>query len=200
MPMPAYKPRDRFHRMARERGLVSRAAFKLEEILARLRLDLSRARIIDLGAAPGGWLAILARAAGTDARIVGVDLEPCRAVPAGVVTIRGDIEDPAVAAEVARALGGPADLITSDLAPKLSGIKARDQVRAARLVDAALEFSARGLRPGGAMIVKLFMGGEFKEIIARFSRRFDEVRVMRTRATRPGSAELYLIARGFRPE
>lgn len=198
--MPTYQPRDKYFRKAKERGLRSRAAFKLEEILARAKLDLSGARIADLGCAPGGWLVILACAAGPSGRVVGVDLAPVRNPPPGVVAIAGDIRDAATMERAAKELGGRADLVTSDLAPKLSGVAARDEAEAQSVLDAALEFSCAVLRPGGAMIAKLFMGARFKETVARFENDFANVDVVRTRATRPGSSELYVIARGFRGE
>ena len=196
--MPTYEPRDKFYRKARDQGLPSRAAFKIEEILARARLVQRGARIADLGCAPGGWLAILARAAGPDGRVVGVDLAPVRNPPAGVVTIAGDIREPASAERATLALGGKADLVTSDLAPKLSGIAARDDARAAGGLSAALAFASAALKPDGAMVAKVFMGARFKETIAEFERHFAAVEVVRTRASRPGSSELYVVARKFR--
>jgi 23S rRNA (uridine2552-2'-O)-methyltransferase len=196
--VPTYEPRDRFYRMARERGLRSRAAFKLEEILARFKLLPRGGRAVDLGCAPGGWLEILARAVGPQGRVAGVDLEPVRNPPAGVIAIAGDIRDPKVAARVADALGGPADLVTSDLAPKLSGVAPRDEARQEELLGAALEFARIALKRGGAMVAKLFMGARFRDAVAAFEREFEAVEVVRTRASRPGSAELYLVARKFR--
>ncbi len=197
--MATYEPKDKYYRKARERGLVSRAAFKIEEIIARSRLPVRGARIVDLGAAPGGWLKILAKAAGEGGRVVGIDLAPCRNPPAGVATVVADVCDPSAAGAALRKLGGPADLVTSDLAPKLSGVRARDEARSRELALAALEFAARALRPGGAMVVKLFMGAEFAGTVESFRERFDDVQVMRTAASRPGSSELYLVARNFRP-
>jgi 23S rRNA U2552 (ribose-2'-O)-methylase RlmE/FtsJ len=101
--------------------------------------------------------------------------------------------------EVPAHRGGGADLITSDLSPKLTGIADRDQARSAELLTIALEFAAEVLKPGGAMIAKVFMGGEFEDLKRRFDRAFDKVEVTHTKATRPGSSELYLVARGFRP-
>src|SRR5260370_30439360 len=101
-------------------GLPSRAAFKIEEIIARNRLVGKGARIVDLGCAPGGWLTILVAAAGANGRVVGVDLAPVKNPTAGAITIAGDILDPAVAARVNSELGGHADLVTSDLSPKLT--------------------------------------------------------------------------------
>lgn len=196
--MATYQPRDKYYRKARERGLPSRAAFKIEELIGRHKLAPRGARIADLGCAPGGWLAILARAAGPGGRVVGVDLARCAKPPHGVVTIVGDMLERATVERVLAELGGPADLVTSDLAPKLTGIAARDEARSAELIRAALAFARRALRPGGAMVAKVFMGAEFKPIVAQFERDFDRVEVTRTSATRPGSSELYIVARGFR--
>ncbi len=195
--MARYEPRDKFYRKAREAGLPSRAAFKIEELIARFKLVRAGARVADLGCAPGGWLAILAHAVGPGGRVVGIDLDQCRAVAANVVTIAGDIRDAAVRGEVAEHLGGAADLITSDLSPKLTGIAERDQARSAELLATALEFADDVLRPGGVLVAKLFMGAEFGEIKAAFARAFDKVEIAHTKASRPGSSELYLIARGF---
>jgi len=197
--MATYTPRDRFYRKARERGLPSRAAFKLEDMIGRFRLVKAGARIADLGCAPGGWLAILARAAGPDGVVVGIDVAQCKSPAPGVVTLVGDISDTATAGLVLAELGGRADLVTSDLSPKLTGIAARDQVRARALADAALEFAERCLKPGGAMVAKLFMGADFAGVMGGFKRRFGKVDVTRTRATRPGSSELYVVARDFKP-
>jgi 23S rRNA (uridine2552-2'-O)-methyltransferase len=179
-------------------GLPSRAAFKIEEILARNRLVPKAAKIVDLGCAPGGWLAILAQAVGPGGRVVGVDLAPVKNPPAGAITIAGDILDASVAARAANELGGRANLVTSDLAPKLTGIAARDQARSRELIDAALAFAIAILAPGGAMVAKLFMGAEFKQVVDSFKRHFVNVEVTRTKASRPGSSELYIVARDFR--
>src|SRR6266851_5347370 len=170
--MARYEPHDKFYRKAREQGLKSRAAFKLEEIIERFKLVREGARVIDLGCAPGGWLVILARAVGTRGRVVGVDLTACQSSAPNVVTIA--------------------------LAPKLSGIRERDQALALELQMTALEFARAQLRPGSAMVAKVFMGEGFDEIRASFARAFDKVEIVRTRATRPGSSELYVVARNFR--
>jgi 23S rRNA (uridine2552-2'-O)-methyltransferase len=196
--VPTYEPHDKFYRKARALGLPSRAAFKIEEIIARNRLIGRGARIVDLGCAPGGWLAILVAAAGASGRVVGVDLAGVKNPPAGAITIAGDILDPAVAARVHRELGALADLVTSDLAPKLTGIAARDEARSHELIECALSFATTMLKPGGAMVVKLFMGPQFKDIVDSFKRHFAKVEVTRTKASRPGSSELYIVAREFR--
>jgi len=196
--MATYQPHDRYYRKARARGLVSRAAFKIEEIITRAKLVRRDARIVDLGCAPGGWLVILARAVGPTGRVVGVDLTRCANPPPPAVTIVGDITDAETVERTIAALGGPADLVTSDLAPKLSGITARDQAHSERLLSAARNFARRVLKPGGAMVAKVFMSGDFKQILADFERDFEQVEVTRPAATRPGSSELYIIAQGLK--
>ena len=196
--MATYEPHDRFYRKAREAGLPSRAAFKLEELIERTKLVGKGARIVDLGCAPGGWLVILARVAGPSGKIVGVDLAAVKNPPAGCVTIVGDILDPEVAKQAEDALGSKADLVTSDLAPKLTGIAVRDEARSRELIETALAFASRTLKLGGAMIVKIFMSGEFNQVVAGFKDMFASVETTRTKASRPGSAELYIVAKDFR--
>ncbi len=196
--MAKYEPHDKFYRKARERGLASRAAFKIEELIARYRLVRRGARVAALGCAPGGWLAMLAAAAGAEGRVAGVDIAVCKIAMPGVVTITADIRDAATIARITDALGGKADLVTSDLAPRLTGIADRDQARMVELVKAAIGCARAVLRPGGAMVAKLFMGGDFDALAAKFKGEFERVEMTRTRATRPGSSELYVIARGFR--
>ncbi|HLX05345.1 MAG TPA: RlmE family RNA methyltransferase [Candidatus Binatus sp.] len=193
-----YEPHDKFYRKARAMGLPSRAAFKIEEIIARNRLVGKGARVVDLGCAPGGWLAILVVATGASGRVVGVDLAQVKNAPAGAIAIVGDILDPAVAARVQGELAGRADLVTSDLAPKLTGIAARDEARSRELIDCALTFATSILKPGASMVAKLFMGAQFKDIVESFKQHFASVEVTRTKASRPGSSELYIVAREFR--
>jgi len=195
-----YQPRDKFYHKARVQGFRSRAAFKLDEILGRYRLVNHGARVLDLGCAPGGWLAILSTAVGPRGRVVGVDLAACGSIAPNVITIAGDIGDPVIAAAALERLGGAADLVTSDLAPKLSGIRARDEARLRELLDLSLAISRRTLREGGSLIAKIFMSAEFKSTVADFKREFRKVEVTRTEASRPGSAELYIVAREFRPD
>lgn len=195
--MAVYQPKDRFYRKAREEGLPSRAAFKLEELLERYRLVAGDSRVLDLGCAPGGWLAVLNRAV-PKGTVVGVDIVPCRPPAARVQIIVGDMRENAVRQAAIAALGGKADLVTSDMAPKLSGIRDRDQARLLELLETAIGVASDVLRPGGALIVKVFMGEGLREVVERLRRRFRSVESTHLRATRPGSRELYLVARGFR--
>jgi 23S rRNA (uridine2552-2'-O)-methyltransferase len=195
--MARYEPRDKFYRQAREKGLPSRAAFKIEELLAKIKIP-SDARVIDLGCAPGGWLAILGRVIGDKGRVIGIDLAPCGNFGASVETIVADIRDPALPALLKEKLGRYADIVTSDLSPKLTGIREHDDAQFEELIDAAMTTARATLKPGGTMIAKLFMGGAFKEILGRVEKSFASVDVTKVKATRPGSSELYVIARGFR--
>ncbi len=195
--MAKYEPRDKYYRKARDRGLPSRAAFKIEELIRRIALPRD-ARIIDLGCAPGGWLAILGAAVGLNGRVIGIDLAPCGNFGASVETMVADIRDPMLPEILKQKLGRPADLITSDLSPKLTGIRDRDDAQFDELIEAALAIASHTLKPGGTMIAKLFMSGAFKSILTRFETHFASIDVTKVKATRPGSSELYVIARGFR--
>jgi 23S rRNA (uridine2552-2'-O)-methyltransferase len=197
--MARYQPQDKFARRAKAQGLPSRAAFKLTELIERFRLVRPGARVLDLGCAPGGWLAILARSAGPQGRIVGIDLAECAAPAPNVITVVGDVREPAAREAIVHQLGGSADLVTSDLAPKLSGIREQDQARQADLVAIAIATARDVLKPSGAIVAKAFMGGEFESMRRWFRETFIEVQVVQTRATRPGSSELYLIGKKLRP-
>jgi 23S rRNA (uridine2552-2'-O)-methyltransferase len=192
-----YEPRDKYYRKAREQGLPSRAAFKIEELIARIKLP-PDARVVDLGCAPGGWLAILGAAVGRNGRVIGIDLAPCGNFGATVQSLVADIRDPALPDLLKEKLGRPADLVTSDLSPKLTGIRDHDEAQFEELIDAALAIAASTLKPNGTMIAKLFMSGAFKQMLGRFEKSFTSIDVTKVKATRPGSSELYLIARGFR--
>ena len=195
--MAKYDPHDRYYRKAREKGLPSRAAFKIEELIKRIKLP-SDGRIIDLGCAPGGWLVILGAAVGGSGRVIGIDVMPCRNFGPPVETIVADIRDPGLPGRLNDLLGAPADLVTSDLAPKLTGIRDHDDARFEELIESAIAIACRTLKPGGTMIAKLFMSSAFKQTLARFEERYSGVEVTKVKATRPGSSELYVIARGFR--
>src|SRR5277367_2299336 len=180
--MATYRPHDKYFRKAQEKGLPSRAAFKIEELIGRFHLTPAGARVVDLGCAPGGWLAILSRAVGVRGRVVGIDMVACNVRTANVSVITADIFDPAAFDSAITFLEGPADLVTSDLAPKLTGITDQDQARMAELIGAAADLARTVLRPGGAMISKIFMGAEFKAIVAGFKKHFSKVEVVHVQA------------------
>ncbi|TAK42069.1 MAG: RlmE family RNA methyltransferase [Betaproteobacteria bacterium] len=189
---------DPFVRRARAAGYRSRAAFKLLEIDARERLLRPGTRVVDLGAAPGGWSQIAAGRVAPGGIVVAVDLLEIAPI-SGVIVLRGDFCDAAVQAAIGSALGGhPADVVLSDLSPRLSGIASADQARAADLLRAAIGFCRRHLRPGGTLLAKVFQGEEFGGVRAALQAAFREVRTRKPAASRGESRETYLLARGLK--
>jgi 23S rRNA (uridine2552-2'-O)-methyltransferase len=181
-------------RKAREGGYRSRAAFKLLEINTRDRLLIPGARVVDLGAAPGGWSQVAAQKAGAG-RVVAIDLLEIAPI-AGVRVLQGDFREPGIRASLAGALNGEkADLVLSDLSPNISGIASTDQARSAELVRLALDFCREHLAPGGAFLVKVFQGEEFAGLLKEMKAMFQEVRTLKPSASREESRETYLLCR-----
>jgi 23S rRNA (uridine2552-2'-O)-methyltransferase len=193
----AYRRKDSFYRRAKSEGYRSRAAYKLLEIHRRHRLFRRGDRVIDLGSWPGGWVQVAAECVGEHGRVVGVDLARVEPLPQPQVALFcADLRDENVRRQLAHALGGEADVILSDMAPKLSGVRDRDQALAAELAALALEFARRFLRPGGKLLLKLFDAPETQGLIAELRGVFDAVAILRPEATRKGSAELYALCTG----
>jgi 23S rRNA (uridine2552-2'-O)-methyltransferase len=188
---------DEFVKRARAQGWRSRAVFKLEEVQARERLLRPGIRCVDLGAAPGGWSQYAARILAGTGRIVATDLLPMDAIP-GVEFVQGDFREHSILEEVlARSGAGKVDLVLSDMAPNMSGIDAVDQPRSMELAELALEFAERVLAPGGDILVKLFQGAGFDEVIRQARRRYGRVVMKKPKASRTRSTEIYLLARQF---
>jgi 23S rRNA (uridine2552-2'-O)-methyltransferase len=186
---------DPFVAAAKARGYRSRAAFKLAEIDDRLGLIRRGARVIDLGCAPGGWIQVLLeRGAGA---VVGVDLLAVDPAPPAKI-VQADFTEPGCGERLVALLGGPADLILSDLAPNTTGHRQTDHLRIVGLVEAAAEFANVALKPGGAFVAKAFQGGETAGLIAELKRRFQAVRTIKPKASRTESSEVYLVGLGFR--
>ena len=195
-----YDPKDFYFRQAKKAGLRARSAFKIEEILRRHRLLSKGDAVLDLGAAPGGFLQILADAVGERGVAVGVDLEPIRNL--GKPWVRTAIVDLLApdALERIRALHpGPYRLVTSDMAPKTIGVKVTDEARSLELVRMALTVAEPVLSPGGAFVAKVFMGGDFPALKKELQPRFESIHVIRPEATRESSYEVYVLGKGFRP-
>lgn len=188
--------RDPYVRRARQEGWRSRAVFKLEQIQRAERLIRPAMLVVDLGAAPGGWSQFAARTLGGRGEVFALDILPMGAVP-GVTLITGDFREQAVLDQLRAALGDrKVDLVMSDMAPNLSGIDAVDQPRAMHLAELADEFAIEVLKPGGDLLLKLFQGSGFKELVQDIRRRFATVKLRKPEASRPRSAEVYLLARG----
>jgi 23S rRNA (uridine2552-2'-O)-methyltransferase len=189
---------DPYVRRAKDAGLRSRAAFKLEELDAADNLVFPGAVIVDLGAAPGGWSQYAARRLAGKGRVFALDLLPMDPIP-GVEFLQGDFREPAVLDRLLGELGGRgADLVLSDMAPNISGVDVVDQARAVELEDLALDFARQVLGPEGALVMKVFQGAGFQELLAEARRSFQAVRMRKPRASRARSSETYLVARGRR--
>jgi 23S rRNA (uridine2552-2'-O)-methyltransferase len=189
---------DEFVKRAQREGWRSRAVFKLAEIQQAERLLRPGIRCVDLGAAPGGWSQYAARIAGASGRIVATDILPMEAI-VGVDFVLGDFREEGVLNEVLGAVGAAkVDLVLSDMAPNMAGIEAVDQPKSMYLAELAVEFADRALAPGGDLLVKLFQGEGFEEIIRDARRRFGRVVMKKPKASRSRSPEIYLLARQFR--
>ncbi len=188
---------DEYVKRAQREGWRSRAVFKLEEIQLRERLLRPGIRCVDLGAAPGGWSQYAVRTLGAGSRIVATDILPMDAIP-GVEFVQGDFREPAVLDEVLKRIGeSKVDLVLSDMAPNMAGIDAVDQPRSMVLAELALEFADRVLAPGGDILVKLFQGEGFDQIIRDARWRYGRVAMKKPKASRSRSPEIYLLARQF---
>jgi 23S rRNA (uridine2552-2'-O)-methyltransferase len=195
----AYDPRDVYYRRARQRGLRARSAFKIEEILRSRRLLGRGQAVLDLGAAPGGFLQVLAEAVGERGAAVGVDKEPIRPLgKAWVQTAVMDLLAPDALERIRALHPGRFDLVASDMAPRTIGVKITDEARSLELARMALSVAEGTLKLGGSLVVKVFMGGDFPAFRREVQARFDRVEVARPRATREHSYEVYVVGRGFR--
>jgi 23S rRNA (uridine2552-2'-O)-methyltransferase len=197
----SYQRKDAHYRRAKAQGFRARSAYKLAELADRHQLLRKGDHVVDLGAWPGGWLQVALERVGPSGRLVGVDLVPIEPLPAGnVACLVGDVRDPRVRDRILDRLGGAADVVLSDVAPKLTGVRDVDEARCAEAFTATMSALPALLRPGGRALVKLFMDAEYREHTARLRTLFDEVTSTRPEASRRGSAELYAIGRGFRAD
>ncbi len=182
---------------ARRRGYRSRAAFKLAQLDDRFRFLKKGARVVDLGCAPGGWLQVVVERCGRGAHIVGIDLQEVEPI-AGVELLAGDFLDEDAPARLKAALGGPADVVLSDMAAPATGHAKTDHLRVMALVEAAHLFAREVLAPGGAFVAKVLQGGTERDLLAELKRDFAKVSHVKPAASRADSAEMYLVATGFR--
>ncbi len=222
------KVQDHYFQKARREGFAARSVYKLEEIDRRRRLLRRGMRVLDLGSAPGSWLQYAARAVGAEGAVVGVDLQPVNVrLPGNAVVIQGDIFEMEPATLIATLMGQPADggaeqqgteqqrieqqatasrargglydLMLSDMAPRTTGIPSADAARSAELVLRALELSAALLRPGGALLAKVFQGAALPELRRAFGQAFEKVSLEKPKASRAESVEVFLLGSGRKP-
>ncbi|MDE2006458.1 MAG: RlmE family RNA methyltransferase [Rhodospirillales bacterium] len=186
---------DPYVRAAQAQGWRSRAAFKLIELDTRFALIAKGARVVDLGAAPGGWTQVALRRGA--AAVVGVDLLAIDPIP-GARLIQGDFADPEMPARILAALGAAPDLVLSDMAPNTTGHSATDHIRIVALAELAYDFARSVLVPGGAFVAKVFQGGAERDLLVPLKRDFAVVRHAKPPASRKESREVYVVATGFR--
>ncbi len=188
---------DPYVARARREGYRSRAAYKLAEIDDRFHLLKPGARVIDLGAAPGGWSEVAAKRVGTGGRVIALDILDLKPI-AGVDFIKLDFLDASAPERLKAMLGGKADVVLSDMAANTTGHRQTDHLRIIALAEAAAYFAREVLAPGGSFLCKVLQGGTEAVLLAELKRDFSAVKHIKPPASRADSAELYLLARGFR--
>ena len=189
---------DPYVARAKREGFRSRAAYKLIEIDDKARLLKKGARVIDLGAAPGGWSQVAARRVGAQGRVVAIDVLPMDAV-AGVDFAQLDFLSADAPKKLQALLGGPADVVLSDMAANATGHAKTDHLKIMGLVEAAADFAREVLAPGGTFLAKVLQGGTEAALLTALKRDFKSVKHVKPAASRSDSAELYLLATGYRP-
>ncbi len=187
---------DPYVRRAKAEGYRSRAAYKLLELDERFGLLKGVHAVIDLGIAPGGWSQVVRKVA-PKATVVGIDLLPTDPIE-GVAILQMDFMDDAAPERLKEALGGPADLVLSDMAANTVGHPQTDHLRTMGLVEASMQFASEVLRPGGAYVAKVLAGGADSNLVAELKRHFATVKHAKPPASRKGSSEWYVIAQGFK--
>jgi 23S rRNA (uridine2552-2'-O)-methyltransferase len=192
------RKKDQFHRLAKERGFRSRASFKLLQITKQYRFIKRGQRVLDLGAAPGGWLQAARNVVGDSGFVLGVDKQPIAPLRhENVSTIIGDITDPKLIDEIKICTDVGFDVVLSDLAPNVSGVWEVDNARQIELARCAVRAGRELLRREGNMLVKVFQGLETREFEKEMRSLFREFRIVKPPASRPESAELYFLGLGF---
>ena len=192
---------DPYHRMAKEQGYRSRAAFKLKQLNDRFEFFKGARYVLDLGAAPGGWLQVASEEVGGDGLIIGVDLN--RIKPLGIRNVRtivGDVTDEDTLERIRDAFPGPVDVVLSDTAPNISGVWEVDHLRQIHLARTALRIVEAVLKPDGWAVVKVFQGSDYKKFLEEAREMFSYVKVVKPRSSRKGSAEVYVVAQGLKAD
>jgi 23S rRNA (uridine2552-2'-O)-methyltransferase len=188
---------DPYVHAAKSKGYRSRAAFKLIELDSKFHFLKKGARVLDLGAAPGGWTQVAAQRIGETGHIVAIDILEMEPMP-GVEIFHADLTDPEIPAQLKHALRGAADVVLSDMAASTTGHRATDHLRTIALLEAAIDLAEDVLKPGGIFIGKAFQGGATGDLLARIKKSFRDAKHVKPPASRTESVELYLIAQGFK--
>jgi 23S rRNA (uridine2552-2'-O)-methyltransferase len=188
---------DPYVHAAKTKGYRSRAAFKIVELDDKFRFFKKGARVLDLGAAPGGWSQIAVQRVGATGRVVAMDILEMEPID-GAILFQADMLEDETPQLLIDALGGPADVVLTDMAAPTTGHRATDHLRTSTLLEAAIDMAEATLKPGGTFVGKAFQGGAANELLQRLKKRFASVKHVKPPASRSDSAELYLLARGFR--
>ena len=190
---------DEYVQKARRLGYRSRARFKLEEIDQKDRLLKAGSKVVDLGAAPGGWAEYAAEKVGPRGMVIGLDILPMEPIP-GVLFLQADFTEDAALEILDEVLGieSGIDLVLSDMAPNISGVDVSDQAKSMYLAELALDFAQKKLRTGGSFLAKVFQGAGFDEFLAELRTNFTTVVSRKPKASRARSREMYLLAKGYR--
>lgn len=197
---------DTYVKLAQKEGFRARAAYKLKEIDEQFGLIHAGQLVVDLGSTPGAWSQYVRRrlsptgaaAGGLDGSIIGLDILPMEPIE-GVLFLQGDFREEGVLQQLELAMQGrQADVVVSDMAPNLSGIGATDAARVELLVELAVDFASQHLKPEGALVAKLFHGGAYEPLVQLFKNTFRVVKSVKPKASRPKSAEVFLVGIGLK--
>ena len=192
--------RDPYVKKAISEGYRSRAAYKLIEIDDKFHLIKNAKRIVDIGAAPGGWSQILAERSATDTKIAAIDLLKFNPIDDKVHQFFGDFENENLQKEIIEYLGDNADLVVSDMAPATLGHRQSDHLRIMGLVESAYFFAQQVLKKGGSFVAKIFQGGEEKNFFDKLKQEFQTAKFFKPKASRSESVEIYVVAIGYKGE
>lgn len=191
------RSKDFWYRLAKKEGWRSRASFKLMQLDEKHEIFYEGMRVVDLGAAPGGWSQVATELVGPEGKVVGVDLDKIEPME-GVTFLRGDMTSPDTVARTMQAIEGVADVVISDMSPNISGAYTTDHARSIFLVESALGFAEKVLAKDGTFVCKVFEGDMFPNLLHKVRQRFDDVRVDHPPASRSSSSEVYVIAKAFK--
>lgn len=192
-----YKRRDFYYKRAKEEGYLSRAAYKLLEIVDSYEIIKKNDSIIDVGCSPGGWSQVALKITGENGVVIGVDITEPSFSQGNFIFIKGDINDPEVQKEILTHLKVKADAVLSDASPKLTGIREKDHTGSIRIIESVINFAENCLKKNGNMLIKLIEGPDLREILVRIKDRFVFTKLYRPDSTRKSSRENYIIAKGF---
>jgi 23S rRNA (uridine2552-2'-O)-methyltransferase len=191
--------KDHYFKLAKERGYRSRAAFKLSQIIKSYRFVRKRDQVVDLGAAPGGWTQVLIETVGTEGYVFAVDIQPIEPLDSSQADfIELDITSNSAIEYLKKKLPECVDVVVSDISPDVSGVWDLDHFRQIHLAKISLQITKRFLKFGGNFLIKVFQGNELEDFIKEFKKNFRQTRIIKPKATRTSSSELYLLGLGFK--